>query len=55
MSKDDLLIYHVNFILTVEFPLDSRFTSEIGKGIIVAHLMLSCMWKIKMKSAVRTL
>lgn len=41
MSKADLLIYHVNFILTVEFPLDNGFLSEIRKGVIITRPMLS--------------
>lgn len=55
MSKADLFIYHVKFILTVGFPLDNGFISEIGKGIIIAHPTLSCILRVKMKSGVRTL
>lgn len=53
MSKADLLTYHIKFILTVGFPLDNGFTSETGKGIIIAYM--SHIQRVKMKSGVRTL
>lgn len=55
MSKAYLFIYHVNFILTVGFSSDNGCTSEIGKGIIIVHLTLSHIERVKMKSGVRIL
>lgn len=55
MSKAGLFIYSAKFILTVGFPLDNEFTAEIGKHVIIVQPTLSCIWRVKMKSGVRTL